>query len=80
MSSFHGSQNQNPKSVYMYACTYVAIRFLFDLRRSFDSIPLKLDKTVVSIENWNCIVFGLIRPIERRAGSCARRINTHYHT
>ena len=67
MSSFRDSQNQNPKCVYMY----VAITFTFDLRRSFDSISLKLGGTVVSIENWSCIVFGSIPPNEEEAGSYA---------
>ena len=35
-----------------------------DLGRSFDSISLKLGRTVVSVENWNCIIFGSIRPDE----------------
>ena len=53
----------------MYACMYESmISFAFDLGRSFYSISLKLGKTVVSIENWCCIVFGSIRPSEGRAG------------
>ena len=39
----------------------------FDLGRSFDSISLKLGRTVVSIEDRSCIVFGPIRPNEGRA-------------
>ena len=36
----------------------------FDLGRTFDSISLKLDRTVVSIEDWSFIVFGPIWPNE----------------
>jgi len=61
MSTFHDSQNQNPKFLYK-------ISFAFDSGRSFDSISLKLGRTVVSIENWSCIVFGSLRPNEGRAG------------
>ena len=42
-----------------------------DLGRSFDSISLKLGRTVVSIEDWSCIVLGLIRPNAMGAGSYA---------
>ena len=35
-----------------------------DLGRSFDSISLKLGRTVVSVENWSDIIFGTIRPNE----------------
>ena len=35
-----------------------------DLGRSFDSISLKLGRTVVSVENRSCIIFGSIRPNE----------------
>ena len=41
----------------------------FDLGRSFDSISLKLDRTVVSIEGWSFIVFGPIWLNEGGAGS-----------
>jgi len=47
----------------MYVCTY-KISFALDSGRSFDWISLKLGRTVVSIENWCCIVFGSIRPNE----------------
>jgi len=43
---------------------YRKISFVFDLGRSFDSISLKLGRTVVSVEDWGCIVFGSIRPNE----------------
>ena len=43
-----------------------------DLGRSFDSISLKPGRTVISIVDWNCMVFGTIRPNEGGAGSCAR--------
>ena len=38
-----------------------------DLGRSFDLISLKRGTTVISIEDWGCIVFGPIRPNE---GGC----------
>ena len=40
-----------------------------DLGRSFDSISLKLDRMVVSIESWSFTVFGPIWPNEGGAGS-----------
>jgi len=53
----------------MYVCMYVCVRFPspFNLGRSFDSISLKLGRTVVSMENWSCIVFGSIRSDEEGA-------------
>ena len=39
-----------------------------DLGRSLDSISLKLGRTVVSVENWSCIIFGSVRPNEGGAG------------
>jgi len=58
MSTFHASQNQNPKCVYMYACRYVCGRFL-----SPSLISLKFGRTVVSIENC-----GSMRPNEGELG------------
>jgi len=40
------------------------ISFVFDSGRSFDSISLELGKTIISIENCSCIVFGSIWPNE----------------
>ena len=40
-----------------------------DLGRSFDSISLKLARTVVSVEDWSCIIFGAIRPNEGEGGA-----------
>ena len=51
----------------MYVCMGVCmykISFAFDTGRSFDSIFVKLGRTVVSVENWSCIVFEPIRPNE----------------
>jgi len=46
-----------------------------DLGCSFDSISLKVGRTVVSVENWSCIIFGSIRPNEGGAnGSANMRI------
>ena len=46
-----------------------------DLGCSFDSISLKLGRTVVSVENWSCIIFGSIRLNEGGAtGSTNSRI------
>ena len=42
-----------------------------DLGISFDSISLKLSRTVVSVENWSCIIFGPIRPNEGEARGSA---------
>ena len=39
-----------------------------DLGRRFDSISLKLDRTVVYIEDWSVIAFGPIWPNEGELG------------
>jgi len=52
--------------IFMYACMY-KISFVFDLGRNFVAISLKLGRTVVSIENWSCIVSESIRPNEGEA-------------
>ena len=57
--------------MYVYVCVYVCmykISFAFDTGRSFDCISLKLDRVVVCIEYWCCIVFGSIRPNEGELG------------
>jgi len=47
------------------------LKQMFHGRFHSDSISLKLGRTVVSIENWSCIVFGSIRPNEGGAGGYA---------
>jgi len=59
MSTVH----QNAKFVCMYK-----ISFAFDSGRSFDWISSKLGRTVFSIKNWCCIVFGPIRLNEGELG------------
>ena len=39
-----------------------------DLGRSFDSISLKHDRTIVSIEGWSFIVFGPFGPMRGELG------------
>ena len=46
-----------------------------DLGCTFVSISRKLGRTVVSIENRSCIVFGSIRPKERGVGRYTNSIN-----
>jgi len=72
-SMFHDSQDQNPKCVvYVWMYVYMwKISFAFDLERCFHSTSLKLGRTVVSIENWSCIGFRLIRLNEGGAGGYA---------
>ena len=40
------------------------ISFGFDLERSFGSIFLKIDRTVVTMKNWSYVVLVSIRPNE----------------
>jgi len=68
MPTFYDSQNQNPKWYYMHVCIW-KISFAFELAHSFVLISLKLGKTVVSIEDWSCIVFGSLRPRPYEAGA-----------
>jgi len=76
MSKFHDSQNKNQHLKFLYiskrmgvcmgVCTWISCGF--DLGRSFDSISVELGRTVVFVENWNCIVLG---PNRAKRGSHA---------
>jgi len=72
MSTFHDSQNQNPRCLYLsifigvctcvYVCMHVEAFFWIRFRTQFRLNFFELDRLVGNIENRSCIDFEPDRP------------------